>query len=74
MSSFSSINTALSGLLTHRQALDVIGHNIANASTEGFSRRRVELSPAGGWAVPSMYAKPSTTGNGVKVDGDPPHP
>lgn len=69
MSSFSSINTALSGLLTQRQALDVIGHNIANAATEGFSRRRVETSPAGGLAVPAMYSKSTATGNGVKVDG-----
>ncbi len=69
MSSFSSINTALSGLLTHRQALDVIGHNIANASTDGFSRRRVELSPAGSWAVPSLYGRATSTGGGVKVDG-----
>ncbi len=69
MSSFSSLNTALSGLLSHRQALDVIGHNIANASTDGFSRRRVELSPAGNWSVPSMFSKAPATGNGVKIDG-----
>jgi len=69
MSSFSSINTALSGLLSHRRALDVIGHNIANASTEGFSRRRVEMSPAGNQVVPSMFAKASATGTGVKIDG-----
>ena len=69
MSSFSSISTALSGLLSHRRALDVIGHNIANASTEGFSRRRVDLSPAGSWSVPSLYSRSTTTGNGVKVDG-----
>ena len=68
MSSFSSINTALSGLLTHRRSLDVIGHNIANASTEGFSRRRVELSPAGSWSVPSLYSSSLATGGGVKVD------
>lgn len=69
MSSFSSINTALSGLLSHRRALDVIGHNIANAATDGFSRRRVDLSPAGNWAMPSMFSTPPANGTGVKVDG-----
>lgn len=69
MSSFGSLNTALSGLLTQRRALDTIGHNIANTATEGFSRRRVELVPAGQWAVPSLYSRSSVSGSGVKVAG-----
>ena len=68
MSSFSSLNTALSGLLAHRKSLDTIGHNIANSATEGFSRRRVELSPVGSWTVPSMFSRPGVApGNGVGV-------
>ncbi|MHB1139835.1 MAG: flagellar hook-associated protein FlgK, partial [Microthrixaceae bacterium] len=68
MSSFSSLNTALSGLLAHRKSIDTIGHNIANSATEGFSRRRVELSPVGSWTVPSMFSRPGAqVGNGVGV-------
>jgi len=68
MSSFSSLNTALSGLLAHRRSLDTIGHNIANSATEGFSRRRVELTPVGSWTVPSMFSRPGVaSGNGVGV-------
>ncbi len=69
MSSFGSLNTALSGLLTQRRALDTIGHNIANTATEGFSRRRVETAPAGQSAVPSLYSRSSVAGNGVTVVG-----
>ncbi|MGB6059851.1 MAG: flagellar hook-associated protein FlgK [Microthrixaceae bacterium] len=69
MSSFGSLNTALSGLLSQRRVLDTIGHNIANSATEGFSRRRVELTPAGQWAVPSLYSRSTVSGNGVKVTG-----
>lgn len=69
MSTFGSINTALSGLLAHRRALDVIGHNIANTATDGYSRRRVELSAVGGSTVPAMYSRSTISGNGVGVDG-----
>ncbi len=42
------LQTALSGLLAEQQAMDVAGHNIANANTEGYSRQRavLETSPA----------------------------
>lgn len=69
MSTFGSMNTALSGLLAHRRALDVIGHNIANTATDGYSRRRVEMSAVGGWTVPAMYSRSTISGNGVGVDG-----
>lgn len=36
--------TGLSGLLSAQRALEVVGHNVANASTPGYSRQRVELS------------------------------
>ncbi len=37
------LQTALSGLLAEQQAIDVAGHNIANANTEGYSRQRAVL-------------------------------
>lgn len=36
------LDTAVSGLLTAQQQLATTGHNIANASTPGYSRQRVE--------------------------------
>ncbi len=33
------LQTALSGLLAEQQAIDVAGHNITNANTEGYSRQ-----------------------------------
>ena len=37
------LQTALSGLLAEQQALDVTGHNIANANTEGYSRQSADV-------------------------------
>jgi flagellar hook-associated protein 1 len=44
VSAFFGLNTALRGLLAHQRALDVTGHNIANASTDGYSRQQAELA------------------------------
>src|SRR3954465_12866385 len=44
VSAFFGLNTALRGLLAHQRALDVTGHNIANASTDGYTRQQAELS------------------------------
>ncbi len=37
---FGSLNTALLGVFTHKLAMNVVGHNIANANTDGYSRQR----------------------------------
>lgn len=39
--SLSSLNTALTALRYQRVALDVASNNVANATTEGYTRRRV---------------------------------
>jgi len=41
-----SLYTGISGLLGHQQKLDVVGNNIANASTTGFKRSRVDFQEA----------------------------
>jgi flagellar hook-associated protein 1 FlgK len=69
VSDFAAIQTALSGLLAHRRALEVIGHNVANAATEGYSRRRVDFTAAAGGTVPALFAKPRGVGNGVDIAG-----
>ncbi len=42
-SSFFEFNVAISGLFVARGALDTVAHNIANASTKGFSRQYAEI-------------------------------
>jgi flagellar hook-associated protein 1 FlgK len=58
------LQTALSGLLAEQQALDVAGHNIANANTEGYSRERVVMETNQAIAIPSLSA---VTGQGAQL-------
>jgi flagellar hook-associated protein 1 len=58
------LQTALSGLLAEQQALDVAGHNIANANTEGYSRQRVVMETGPDIAIPSLSA---ITGEGAQL-------
>ncbi|MFT3865982.1 MAG: flagellar hook-associated protein FlgK [Solirubrobacterales bacterium] len=44
VSTFMGLQTALRGLIAQQQALDTTSHNIANASTTGYSRQTVNLS------------------------------
>src|SRR3954447_21911449 len=48
VSSFFGMQTSLRGLLAQQRMLDTTGHNIANASTQGYSRQQATLaaSPA----------------------------
>ena len=46
--SFSGIEIARRALTAHQVRLSVAAHNIANTSTEGYSRQEVTLSPVGG--------------------------
>jgi len=44
MSLSSLLSIARTALITQQRAIDTTGHNIANASTEGYSRQRLNLS------------------------------
>ena len=44
VSSFFGMQTSLRGLLAQQRMLDTTGHNIANASTTGYSRQEALLS------------------------------
>ncbi len=44
MSLASLLSIARSALSTHQRAMEVIGHNVANASTPGYSRQRLLLA------------------------------
>ncbi len=68
ISTFVGIQTSLRGLLAQQRALDVTSHNIANASTVGYTRQEVNLAAtqplnvsAGGMANGGML------GTGVDV-------
>src|SRR3712207_4288684 len=69
MSNMSSLSTALSALYAQRRGLDVTGHNIANANTEGFTRQRVDLVANGGPIGAAVFSRWSGVGQGVDVTG-----
>lgn len=66
-SEMAGLNLALSGLFANREALDVAGHNVANANSEGYTRERVNMEAAGGMAVAAIHARWSGVGSGVRV-------
>ncbi len=69
MSTMSSLTTALSALYAQRRGLDVTGHNIANANTDGYTRQRVELSANPGPVLPAVFSRWNGVGQGVDVSG-----
>src|SRR3954453_6873343 len=62
-----SINVAVTALQAQREALDTIGHNIANANTAGYTRQQVQMTALSGPTTPAMYAKWTGGGAGVQV-------
>lgn len=69
-STFSGIEIGKRSIFAHTQGLSTIGHNLSNASVEGYSRQRVEMG-----AVPPIYhpglnraETPGQLGQGVGVD------
>lgn len=69
MSTFSGLNTAYTGLVAARQGLDVVGQNIANANTDGYTRQRVSTSALGATAPTGVFAQGARVGEGVALDG-----
>lgn len=54
-STFAGLNTMVRGIFSNQLSLDTVGHNITNASTEGYSRQSVNLAATSGQAVSSIY-------------------
>lgn len=69
MSTFSGLNTAYTGLVAARQGFDVVGQNIANANTVGYTRQRVTTSAVGSLAQVGPLSGSHQVGAGVTVDG-----
>jgi flagellar hook-associated protein 1 FlgK len=63
------LNTALSGLRTAQQMLDISAHNIANASTPGYSRQRAQIVAAPPFSLPAFNRTglPGQLGTGVQI-------
>lgn len=68
-STFSGIELGKRSVLAHQRALQTVGHNLSNASTEGYSRQRVHLQ-----ATPPIYRPqlnraetPGQIGQGVDI-------
>lgn len=68
-STFAGLGTALSALIAQRQAIDVAGQNMANASTVGYTRQRAEVSSVAGTTVASRNSLNVNVGQGVAVTG-----
>jgi flagellar hook-associated protein 1 len=63
------LNTALSGLRAAQQQLDIAAHNVANASTPGYSRQRATIVAAPPFALPAFNRSglPGQLGTGVQI-------
>lgn len=62
---FGTLNNATSGLGANQVALQTSSHNIANTSTDGYSRQRVNLETNSAYTVQGV----GTLGTGVKSAG-----
>jgi flagellar hook-associated protein 1 FlgK len=69
-STFMGIEIGKRGVMTHETALNTTGHNLTNASTEGYSRQRVEISAAAPLFLPGLerVAAPGQLGQGTEVE------
>ncbi len=68
-STFFGLSVALSGLMAQQRALDTVIHNVTNASTEGYSRQRVEFQANDPIYVPALNraVTPGQIGTGVAI-------
>lgn len=68
-STFTGLETALRGVLAHQQALSVSAHNVANASTPGYSRQNpvFQASPPSPAPAYPGYPEGGPFGTGVEI-------
>jgi flagellar hook-associated protein 1 len=64
VSSFYGLQTSLRGLVAQQRLLDTTAHNIANASTDGYSRQTVALAASPALQIP---AGATSTGAGAML-------
>ncbi|ACL70463.1 flagellar hook-associated protein FlgK [Halothermothrix orenii] len=70
MSTFYGIELGKRALQVQKKSLDVTGHNIANANTEGYSRQRAVHTTTDPYTVPGFTspAGAGQVGTGVKIE------
>ncbi|MFP5502796.1 MAG: flagellar hook-associated protein FlgK [Candidatus Sericytochromatia bacterium] len=64
------MNAAVQALLAAQRALDVSGHNVANANTPGYSRQRIDLEPSAPFGSSGLHSRPAgpgQVGTGVTI-------
>jgi flagellar hook-associated protein 1 len=68
-STFSGIELGKRSLIAHTQGLATIGHNLSNASVEGYSRQKVEMKATDPLYLPGLNREmtPGMIGQGVDV-------
>lgn len=69
MSTFSGLNTAYTGLASAKLGFDVVGQNVANASTAGYTRQRVTTSAVAPLNSAGLFSSGVRPGQGVSIDG-----
>ncbi|WEK13053.1 MAG: flagellar hook-associated protein FlgK [Candidatus Microbacterium phytovorans] len=69
MSTFSGLSTAASALTAARRGMDLVGQNIANQTTAGYTRQRLETSSVAAVAVSGRFSTGAQPGGGVSIDG-----
>ncbi len=72
ISSFYGLQTSLRGLVAQQRSIDVTGHNIANVSTQGYSRQEAGLAAsasllAAGGCAAERRGRPARHGRGRPV-------
>lgn len=69
-STFHGLETSKRALFTQRVALHTLGHNIANAATEGYTRQRVNMTATRPMEAPGFARSntPGQIGTGVEYD------
>ncbi len=67
MTSFGTLNTAVSGLFAAQRALDVTGQNVVNANTPGYSRQRVGLASAAAATAATLHSGNRAQFGGVSI-------
>src|SRR5205823_5070332 len=68
-STFATLNLANRALVSQQIGLDITGHNIANANTDGFTRQAAELQASTPFTIngTSRPQQPGQLGTGVDV-------
>lgn len=67
-STFGLLSTAASGLRAARAGMDVVGQNIANLNTSGYTRQRVETSALAPLRGANQIDTAFRVGSGVSID------